>query len=279
MISGVLTVYWREMIRFFRFRGLLISSLVQPALWMAFFGVAMSSTLAGAGLSPLSAPAGTPPVDYLTFIAPGVIAMTALFTGLFGGLGLLFDRTFGLMPELLASPIPRSHIIAGIGMAGLTKAVLQCCVVLGFGWLIGVTLFPGFSVLQALLSFGGLLVFVSIFSLGFIFLSSAIALRMESHEGLQAVMTLLSLPLFFTSNALYPTTAFPPLLKAISMVNPLTYLTTGIRYCCLGSEFSVIGRVYVISFTDVLVAFTVLILFAGIMGVAAVVAIRRVPME
>ncbi|WP_243669520.1 hypothetical protein [Methanoculleus chikugoensis] len=90
-----LTVYWREMIRFVRFRTQLLSSLLQPALWMAFFGVAMSSNFSRF-TSTVPVPAGAVPVDYLTFMAAGgVIAMTTLFTSLFGGISLLFDKNWG----------------------------------------------------------------------------------------------------------------------------------------------------------------------------------------
>ena len=89
-----LTVYWREMIRFVRFRTQLFSSILQPALWMAFFGVAMSSSL-GQFTSAIPVPAGVVQVDYLTFMAAGVIAMTTLFTSLYGGMSLLTIRTGG----------------------------------------------------------------------------------------------------------------------------------------------------------------------------------------
>ncbi len=106
MHLGFLTIFWRDMLRFYRFKTLLISSLVQPALWMAFFGIAMSSNF-NRFTSEIPPLPGVPTVDYLTFMAAGVIAMTTLFTSLFGGMSLLFDKNWGLMREIFASPLPR----------------------------------------------------------------------------------------------------------------------------------------------------------------------------
>ncbi|MDD1667382.1 MAG: ABC transporter permease, partial [Methanomicrobiales archaeon] len=101
MAAEFLTIYWRDMLRFFRFRALLFSSLVQPALWMAFFGVAFTGTLTQLG-APATTPPGATSVSYLTFMAAGIMALTTLFTSLFGGISLLFDKLWGLMREILA---------------------------------------------------------------------------------------------------------------------------------------------------------------------------------
>ena len=132
MNTGFMTVYWRDMLRFFRFRTLLISSLVQPALWMAFFGIAMSSSFDRFSMGVPAVP-GAEAVGYLTFMAAGVIAMTTLFTSLFGGIVLLFDKNWGLMREILASPLPRSHIIIGIALSGMTKSFIQAIIIMVFG--------------------------------------------------------------------------------------------------------------------------------------------------
>ena len=195
MHTGFLTIYWRDMLRFVRFRTLLFSSLVQPALWLAFFGIAMSNNFDRLTAT-LPALPGVRSVNYLTFIGAGVIAMTTLFTSLFGGTVLLFDKNWGLMRETLSSPIPRIHIIIGIGLSGMTKSFIQASVILGFGLLLGVQFFEGYSLMQLLVSLLGIMIFVGIFSLGFLFLSAAIAISMESPEGLQAVITLLTMPFF-----------------------------------------------------------------------------------
>jgi ABC-2 type transport system permease protein len=268
MQTGFLTIYWRDMLRFVRFRTLLFASLVQPALWLAFFGIAMSNNFDRLTATLPEIP-GVRTVGYLTFIGAGVIAMTTLFTSLFAGTVLLFDKNWGLMRETLSSPLPRIHIIIGIGLSGVTKSFIQAAIIMVFGILLGVQFFEGYTLVQVLLSLLGIMLFIGAFSLGFLFLSAAIAITMESPEGMQAVITLLTMPFFFTSNALYPANSFPPLLRALSTVNPLTHLVNGIRYFAIGSDFSSIGIRYTYTQGDVLVSFLALLAFAGIMFLIA----------
>ena len=256
------------MIRFLRFKTMLISSLVQPALWMAFFGIAMSANFdrLSATIPPVP---GVPQVPYLTYMAAGVIAMTTLFTSLFGGIVLLFDKNWGLMREIMASPLPRNHIIFGIALSGLTKSFIQAAIIMVFGLFLGVEFFEGYSPVQTVLSVLGIMLFVGRFAIGFLFFSAAISITMETPEGLQGIITLLTMPIFFASNALYPVTAFPPVLQAISVVNPLTQMINGIRYFAIGSNFSAIGIHYVYTTTDILISFGILALFSGLMFIIA----------
>ena len=134
-----------------------------------------------------------------------------------------------------------------------------------FGILIGVRFFPGYTPLHMVVAILGILLFVGIFSFGFLSMSSTISMRMGSPESLQAVITLLSLPLFFVSNALYPAQAFPPFLQAAAALNPLTYVVTGIRYFAIGSDFYALGGHYVYTPMDVGSAFLALMVFAIVM--------------
>jgi ABC-2 type transport system permease protein len=260
MNLGFLTIFWRDMIRFFRFKTLLISSLVQPALWMAFFGIAMSANFnrLTAQIPPIP---GVPIVDYLTYMAAGVIAMTTLFTSLFGGIVILFDKNWGLLREIFASPLPRNHIIFGIALSGMTKSFIQAIIILVFAIVIGARFFVGYTIPQTILSIAGILLFVGAFALGFLFLSAAVSVSLESPEGLYGIITLLTMPIFFASNALYPVSAFPPFLQLISLINPLTYLVTGIRYFAIGGDFQAIGIHYTATPGDIGFAFLFLVLF------------------
>ncbi|HIH27324.1 MAG TPA: ABC transporter permease [Methanoregulaceae archaeon] len=246
MHTGFFTIYRRDMIRFIRFKTLLISSLVQPALWMAFFGIAMSASFNRLTMEIPTLP-GVPTVDYLTFMAAGVIAMTTLFTSLFGGITILFDKNWGLMREIFASPLPRTQIIFGIALSGMTKSFIQAGIIMAFALLIGADLFAGFTPAGTVFAILGILLFVGVFSLGFLFLSAAISISLESPEGLQGIITLLTMPIFFASNALYPINAFPPPLQAVSLANPLTYLVTGIRYFAIGNNFQAVGTQYTVT--------------------------------
>ncbi len=173
------------------------------------------------------------------------------------------------MRETLASPMPRNHIILGIGLSSMIKSFIQSDIIMVFGLLLRVRFFEGYTQLQVLVSLFGIMLFIGIFSLIFLFLSVAIAITMESPEGMRAVITLLTIPFFFASNALYPVNSFPPILRALSAVNPLNYLIIGIRYFTIGSGFSSIGIHYTYTQGEVLVSFLALVTFMGIMFLIA----------
>ena len=264
MNYGFLNIYWRDMIRFVRFRTMLISSLLQPALWLAFFGIAMSSSFDQL-MAGVPVPSGVHAVGYLTFMAAGIIAMTTLFTSLFGGMIILFDKNWGLMREIMASPMPRDHVIIGIGLSGMTKSFIQALIIMVFGIAIGAGFFVGYGALQIALAVLGILLFVGVFSLGFLFLSAGIAISMETPEGMQGIMMLMTMPIFFASNALYPIDAFPEFLRVISMYNPMTLLINGIRYFAIGPDFLALGKYYAYTSTDIILSFAGLLVFAVLM--------------
>jgi ABC-2 type transport system permease protein len=159
----------------------------------------------------------------------------------------------------------RNHIIFGIGLSGVTKSFIQAIIIMVFGILIGAAFFAGFTPVQTVIGVAGILAFVGMFALGFLFLSAAIAISMESPEGLQGVITLMTMPIFFASNALYPTDTFPEILKVMSVYNPMTLLITGIRYFAIGPDFVALGKHYTFTQGDILWSFAGLIIFTGIM--------------
>jgi ABC-2 type transport system permease protein len=257
-----LTITWRDLLRFVRFKSVLVASLLQPALWLAFFGIGMASSFDR--FAQVAAVPGMVTIGYLTFMCAGVIALTTLFTSLYGGIIFLFDKNWGLLREIVASPLPRGSIIVGIALSGVTKSYLQAVVITGFGLLLGVEFFAGFGAVETVAAVAGMLVFVGVFALGFLFLSSAIAVTMETPEGLQAVITLLTLPIFFASNALYPTATLPDALRALAAANPLTHLITGLRYFAIGPDFTALGVRYVTTAADVVFSLCVLLVFAAL---------------
>jgi ABC-2 type transport system permease protein len=209
----------------------------------------------------ISPPPGILSVNYLTFMAAGVVSLTILFTCLYSGITLQFDKEFGLMKEMVASPLPRSHIIWGLSLSGVTKSLIQSAVIFLIGYVLGVRFFEGFTFPNTMLSLLGILLFIVLLALGLLFLSSTIALRLESHEGLQGVITLLSLPLFFASNALYPINSLPLAIRLASYLNPLSYFINGFRYFSLGSNFYSFGMHYTYSTYDILISLIFLIGF------------------
>ena len=261
-------IYWREMIKYFRFKSVLITSMIQPVMWLAFFGLAMSDSFDKLTSLVPNDP-GVPVVKYITYMGAGIIAMDVLFSSLFGGTTLMFDKKFSLLRETLASPVPRSHIILGVGLSGVTKALFQTYIIIGFGRLVGMDFFKGYTLTETLIAIAGITLLVAIFTLGFLFLSGSIAITIDNPEGMQSILTLVSMPIFFASNALYPIDGFPTFLKVLSMFNPLTLLAGGIRYFALGTNFSVMGDHYIYTSVDIAVSFLGLIFFALVMLSAA----------
>ncbi len=263
------------MIKFFRMRSMLFTSLIQPAIWLALYGLSMSSnfSLLTPGTTP---PSGVLSVNYLTFMAAGVVALTILFTCLYSGITLQFDKEFGLMKEMVASPLPRTHILIGLSLSGVTKSLIQATVIFLFGYVLGVRFFEGFTLANTLLSIFGILLFIVLLSFGLLFLSSIAALKLESHEGLQGLITLLSLPLFFASNALYPITSLPEAIKIASSVNPLSHFIDGFRYFTLGSDYFAFGTRYTFGSHDILISLAFLIGFDVVTYLFALRAIKKV---
>ena len=274
MRTEFLTIYWRDMKKFFRIKAMLFTSLIQPALWLAIYGLSMSSNLDLITPGIPSQP-GVVSVNYLTFMAAGVVAMTILFTCLYSGISLQFDKYYGLMKEMIASPLPRSHILLGISLSGITKSLIQAVIIIAFGFLLGVRFFDGFTIWNTIVSVLGILLFIVLFAMGLLFLSIIIAMRIESHEGLQGVITLLSLPLFFASNALYPLNSLPLAIKMISYVNPLSYFINGLRYFSLGSNFYSFGTYYTYNTYDMLLSLAFLLSFAMITYLLALRTIKK----
>jgi len=274
MRTEFLTIFWRDMIKFFRSRAMLFTALIQPALWLALFGLSMSSNfdLIVPGVPDQQ---GVVSVNYLTFMAAGVISMTILFTCLYSGISLQFDKQFGLMKEIVASPLPRSHILLGISLSGVAKSLIQSVIIISFGFILGVRFFEDFTIGQTLLSVLGILLFIVLFALGLLFLASTIAMKLETHEGLQGIITLLSLPLFFASNALYPIDSLPLAIKLMSYVNPLSYFITGMRYFSLGSNFYSVGTYYTYGTYDMLISLAFLLAFDIVMYLLAIRTIKK----
>jgi len=275
MGNEFLVIYWRDMVKFFRSRAMLFASLIQPALWLILYGLSMSSNFDMIVQNIPNLP-GIISINYMTFITAGIMSMTILFTCLYGGISIQLDKQFGLMKEMIASPMPRSSILSGITLSGITKSLIQTVIIIVLGVILGVQFFNGFTVVQTIISILGIIGFTVLFAMGLMFLSSLISIKIESHEGVQAVITMLTLPLFFASNALYPISSMPLVIQAISYINPLSYFITGIRYFSLGSDFFALGTQYMIGINDLLLSFAFLVGFNIVMYLLAVRAFKKV---
>jgi len=266
--KGFTAIYWRDMIKFSRNRALLFSALIQPVLWLVLYGISMSSNI-NIFFANSSTPSDAVSVSYMTFMTAGVVGMTILFTCLYSGQNIQFDKQYGLMKEIVVSPMPRSQILLGVTLGGITKALIQAAIVLLFGYVLGIQFFFGLTLIEVIAAIGGVLLFAVLFSLSLMFLSSAIAMKVKDHNVSQAIITLLTLPLFFASNALYPLDSLPTVLKAAAYLNPLTHFVNGMRYFGISSDFYSFGVRYTTSLNELLISLGFLAGFGIVMFLLA----------
>ncbi len=191
----------------------LFTRAVQPVLWLVVFGEVMSrARMIDTG--------GTP---YLAFLVPGVLAQSVLFIAIFNGISIIWERDLGIIHKFLASPTPRAALVLGKALAGGVRALVQASVVLTLAVLLGVHLSWRMAGLC------GAIVLVLLGAMVFSSFSLAIACVVRTRERFMGVGQVLTMPLFFASNAIYPTSLMPTWLRLVSHVNPLTYQIDGLR--------------------------------------------------
>lgn len=223
-LYAVYSIWLREMLRFVRLKSRIAGSVASPFFFLAFLGIGFGSVTVMPGI-----PEG---VDYISFLTPGIIGMTLLFSSTFAGLSVLWDREFGFLKEIMVAPVSRLAIVLGRTAGGVTTAMLQAMIILLSGILLGMAV-PGFK------GFLWSLVFMVLIASTFIGLGLAFASKMKDMSGFSLIMNFLIFPLFFLSGALFPLDRFPPAITMLAYLNPLTYGIDGLRYSLIGvSAFS-----------------------------------------
>jgi ABC-2 type transport system permease protein len=206
-------VWRRELIRFQRDRLRAITSLIQPLLFLLVLGTGLSSL----------AKAGMPPgINFKTFIYPGVLAMSVLFTAIFSAASIVWDREFGFLREMLVAPVSRASIVIGKCLGGATIATLQGIVMLILAGLAGVPYDP---VLMLILVGEMLLLAFTLTAFGVM-----MAARITQFQAFMALTQMLVMPLFFLSGALYPLHGLPSWLSVLTRLDPLTYVVGPMRH-------------------------------------------------
>jgi len=226
LIGDIYTIWLREMIRYVRSKSRIITSLAMPIIWLALLGSAIGTMVKGSSSLPLG-------MSYVQYIAPGIIGMTILFTSIFSGVSIIFDREFGFLKEILVAPVSRLSIVIGKAFGGTTTAMIQGMIMFFLALLMGVKFTSEFG---SGLGFVMTVIFMFLIGLSFVSLGIAIASKIESMEGFQMIMSFLIMPMFFLSGALYPINTLPEWLKALTYIDPLTYGIDGLRYSIQGSS-------------------------------------------
>jgi len=212
-VAAVGIVWRRELIRFRRDRLRAVTSLIQPVLFLFVLGTGLSS-LAGRGMPP--------GVNFRTFIYPGVLAMSVLFTAIFSAASVVWDREFGFLREMLVAPVSRGAIVVGKCLGGATVSAFQGIVILALAGVAGVPYNP---VLIITLIGEMLLLAFTLTAFGVM-----VAGRIKQFQAFMAVTQMLVMPLFFLSGALYPLSALPTWLTVLTRIDPLTYIVDPMRH-------------------------------------------------
>jgi ABC-2 type transport system permease protein len=215
-VRAVYMIWRRDLVRFWRDRVRVIGALAQPLLFLVILGTGLSSALGGAGGGGFRAG-----LDYQTFMFPGIIGMAVLFTSIFSGMSIIWDREFGFLKEVLVAPIDRSAVAVGKTLGGATQSTIQGVILLLLAPFVGVKLTP-----QSVLAMLGLIFCMSFALAG---IGVALAARMKSMMGFQFVLNFLVQPAFFLSGALFPVTGLPVWMTALTRVDPLSYGVDPIR--------------------------------------------------
>lgn len=226
-IEGIYAVWLREFKVYIREKERVISSLISPILWLVAFGSGLGSVVTLEG------------VNYRTYIYPGILVMSVLFSSLFYGVYVIWDRKLDFLKEVLVAPLSRVSIFIGKVLGGCTTVMIQTVAIMIIGYFIGLPLSLDIFVKVFLLSF---LLSIALVSLGL-----SIGASMKSPEGFMLVSNFVIWPLFFFSGALFPLNNLPAWLSGVTSVNPITYGVDAVRGAVINSQhFPLIGDIGVI---------------------------------
>lgn len=216
-MNTVYILWLRQIKKYFRSRSRVIGSLGQPILFLLAFGFGFGSLYQKAGNG-----------NYIQFLAPGIIAMSVLFTSIFTGIEIIWDRQFGFLKETMVAPVSRFEIMLGRTLGGATVGAIQGVIVFVLTIIVG---FRPVSILM--LPFG--LLFIFLIGILFTSLGTAIASKLEDMQGFQVIMNFLVMPIFFLSGALFPLKGLPKIMEVIIKIDPLSYGVDGLRGTLINS--------------------------------------------
>ncbi|MDD3717442.1 MAG: ABC transporter permease [Actinomycetota bacterium] len=209
---GIYITWLRDVKRFFRDRIRLVGAFAQPLIYLFILGTGLESAFQAFGSGE---------TKYVTYMFPGILCMTVLFTSMFSAISIIWDREFGFLKEMLVAPIPRSSLAVGKVFGGATTAIMQGFILLLFMPLVGIPFDIGKILLMLLVMF---LLSISLTSFGVAF-----AARMHSMEAFPIIMNFVLLPMFFLSGAMFPLQGLPGWMTVLTKINPMSYAVDAVR--------------------------------------------------
>ncbi|MEM1689616.1 MAG: ABC transporter permease [Candidatus Hadarchaeales archaeon] len=228
-IRGLWALTGREIKKWLKDPLILLVTIVQPLIWMALLGKSMNIGALLSNLPPeirdqmMRSAFGTS--DYFSYMAVGMISFTVIFTAMFTGMSVVWDRRLGFLDKVLSTPVPRSAIIFAKVLNSTIRSIFQATLILLAALALGLKLGPTFTPLNIF----GIYAVIFLFSTGLSFLFLSFTLRSTKIETPMAVVNLINLPLVFTSNIFFPNSLMPSWLQTVAKINPVSYLTDAIR--------------------------------------------------
>ncbi|MDD1723722.1 MAG: ABC transporter permease [Methanospirillum sp.] len=213
----IYAIWLRSMIRYVRSKSRIIGSISMPLFFLIFLGFGLNSVVNIQGLGE----------NYIQFLIPGMIAMSVLFTSVFSGIQIIWDKQFGFLKETLVAPVTRMEIMLGQTFGGASTAVIQGIIIMVLSLFIGLHVWsvPGFFIAIG---------FMILIGISFTAFGIAIASRMEDLTGFQLIMNFVVFPIFGLSGAMFPISSLPGWIGPVTLFDPLTYGVEGIRYGLTG---------------------------------------------
>ena len=233
-LHGLWALTNRELKKWYKEPFVFFISIIQPVIWMGLFGKAMNINAIIANNLPPDIPQwladqmmkqtfGTS--DYFSYMAVGMLSFVTLFTTMFSGMSIVWDRRLGFLNKVLSTPVARSAIIFSKILSATIRSLVQVSIILVFAILLGLQLSPNFTPINLL----GVYAILFLLCMGLSSLFLMLGIRSTRWETQMAIVNLLNLPLMFASNALFPTNGMPDWLKPIANLNPITYTTDAVR--------------------------------------------------
>jgi ABC-2 type transport system permease protein len=244
--NAIYVIVLRELIKFFRAKSRLITTLARPVIWLFLVGGGMSRFVSpGMG------------VDYMQFIFPGILGMTVLFSSIFSSISIIWDKEFGLMKGILVAPVSRFSIVIGKALSGTLVSAMQAVIIL--------LLFPFLGLKLSIISFLYVVAICLLLSFSISTLGIVIASFYESFESFSVIMNFIVMPMFFLSGAMYPVNKLPAILKVFSQLNPLTYGIDALKHAILKNsglfDFSIFTSVSLLIVCSVVFTVTAAVAF------------------
>ncbi|NWG10863.1 ABC transporter permease [Candidatus Bathyarchaeota archaeon] len=262
-LHGIWALTNRELKKWYKAPVIFLLSIIQPIIWMGLLGKAMNigaliPNIPGSEIDPatiLRETLGTG--DYFSFMSVGMIAFTALFTTMFSGMSIVWDRRLGFLNKVLSTPVSRAVIIFSKVLSATLRSMFQASIIIVFAVILGLQFGPTFNPLNIL----GVFAILFLICVGLSSLFIAITIRSTRIETPMAVVNLITLPLMFASNAFFPTGFMPSWLQTVAKFNPMTYTTDAVRQLLIFST----------DYTQLAMDFVYVGIFASVVAVIGIV--------